>query len=290
MSLELLNQHLLKSGLWQAHALTALQITPLSSGTNEVFLVSDGIKHYVVKIPKAAAQALIDRHSEYEVSCITATAGINLAFCYFDLDSGVNIAPYQKNSQTLSAELLRQDVIWQAAADLLRHLHHLKQKFPQNTHIFTVIEFYKQRAADKISSNLSGLLAWDHTLNRLQEEFAAMSIPALPCHNDPILSNFLLTAAHKLYLIDWEYAGNNDPCWDLANFITDAQLTLSQERQFLTHYFQRLAEPAELRRIAVYKVLSNYLWTLWCIVMGDSANAHRRFSQFQIEIQGIMWS
>jgi thiamine kinase-like enzyme len=289
MNHEQIYPHLLKSGLWPAHALSALQITSLSSGTNEVFLVSDKIKQYVIKIPKAAARDLVNRQSEYVVSQMTATAGINLAFCYFDLDSGINITPYQQNSRILTAELLQQDFIWQTAADLLRHLHHhLNQKFPQNTHIFAVIEFYQQQAADKIPPDLSGLLAWDHTLNRLREEFATMSIPMRPCHNDPILSNFLLTATHKIYLIDWEYAGNNDPCWDLANFITDAQLTLLPEQQFLTHYFQRPSEPAELRRIAVYKVLSNYLWTLWCIVMGDSPNAYRRFSRFQTEINKIL--
>lgn len=277
MSRELIHEHLLKSGLWPADALKKLQVTSLTGGTNLVFLVSDHSKAYVIKIPKPAAKALIDRQSEYEASQLTTQAGINLGSCYFDLASGVNISPYQPASQILTPKLLQQTGIWQTCADLLRNLHyHLPGAFSKNINIFTIIEFYQQQTKDKIPADLSKLLKDKPNLGQFREEFAAWVIPLSPCHNDPILSNFLLTATQKIYLIDWEYAGNNDPCWDLANFITDAGLSFQQEQAFLSYYFQRTPTPIELRRVAVYKILSNYLWTLWCILMGDMPNAYRR--------------
>jgi thiamine kinase-like enzyme len=261
-----------------------LSIQKLPDGTNHVFLMTGGDQPYVIKIPKPAAQSLIDRASEYQAGSMTAEAGINLPFYYFDVDSGVNVTVYQAHSQTLTPALLQQPLIWQAAADLLRRLHQLPQRFLHSVDIFSVIDDYKRRVADRTPSNLSDLLSWDTVLDAVRAEFSRLSLPSRPCHNDPMLTNFLLTADKRLYLIDWEYAGNHDPCWDLASFAVSAQFTPPQEKLFLDYYFQQPMTPDEQRRYEVYKVLSDYLWALWCVVMSDFSNAATRFSQFKMQL------
>ena len=41
----------------------------------------------------------------------------------------------------------------------------------------------------------------------------------VPCHNDPWPGNLLDADGPdgRIYLIDWEYSGMNDPMWDLAD-------------------------------------------------------------------------
>ncbi len=284
MTHAIIYHHLKKSGLLQAGPLTELEIKPLAGGTNHVFLITQNKQQYVIKIPKAEAHGLIDRETEYHAAQITAAAGINLPFCYFDLDSGVNITAYQPHNQILTPALLQEEFYWQTCAQLLKKLHHLPQKFLRDIHIFSVLDFYKSKAAGKIPEDLADILAWDNRINALRQEFSSLPIPACPCHGDPILSNFLLTNS-RIYLIDWEYAGNNDPCWDLASFAVEAEFTSAQEQQFLTYYFQNSISDADERRYQVYKVLSNYLWTLWSIVMSDIDNAKRRFQKFKEAIE-----
>ena len=37
-----------------------------------------------------------------------------------------------------------------------------------------------------------------------------------PCHCDPLAENFLDTGA-RMWIVDWEYSGMNDPMWDLGD-------------------------------------------------------------------------
>ena len=87
--------------------------------------------------------------------------------------------------------------------------------------------------------------------------------PALvPCHNDPLCENWV-QGADKLYLLDWEYAGMNDPMWDLADVSIEAGYTQTQDNQLLESYLQRKPTGEEQRRFLANKIYVDYLWTLW---------------------------
>lgn len=271
----LITTHLSKSGLT-----TPRTIQALPGGTNHVFLVTVDNQQYVIKIPKITAGPLIDRPNEHHANQLAAAADISIPFYYFDMDSGINITRYQSGSHMLTTALLQQETVWRAAVRLLQRLHHLPQRMQRNLSIFAVLDFYRQQVIDQLPAELADLPAWDSWLAALRVEFSLMQIPTVPCHGDAILGNFLLTDT-QLYLIDWEYAGNHDPCWDLATLAGHAELTPAQEQQLLNTYFSDSLETAAIRRYQVYKILADYLWALWCIIMQDPENAIYRWQRFQ---------
>jgi thiamine kinase-like enzyme len=279
----LIHLHLLKSGLIDVHALKSMVITPLHGGTNQVFLVSGKPGQFVIKIPKPAAMALIDRKNEYHANTLTAAAGISLPFCYFDLESGINITRYHANSQNLTPALLQHEPISVAVADLLRTLHQLPSAFLRDIDIFAVIADYRLRIAGKLPLELADLPDWDPFISSLHQEFSTLNIPLVPCHNDLVLANFLV-APERIYLIDWEYSGNHDFCWDLASLASEAEFSPSQEQKFLENYFKNKVPKFIERRYQIYKILSDYLWTLWCIVMQDHDNTQSRWQRFKAKI------
>lgn len=258
-----------------------MAIKKLAGGTNHVYLLNIDKRQYVLKYPKFAAQDLINRHNEYIAGQITTAARINIPFLYYDPTSGINITRYQQGSQILTAELLRLNSIWQGVADLLKQLHHLPQAFPQDIAIFELLNFYRKKLnPTAIEEILIDFSHWDFWITACHNALNSLSITHTPCHNDPILGNFLLTP-HKIYLIDWEYAGNNDPCWDLASLSLEAEFDQRQDKLFLEYYWQNDLSDEIHYRFNIYKILVDYLWALWCCHMQDYHHAVRRWRRFK---------
>ena len=96
----------------------------------------------------------------------------------------------------------------------------------------------------------------------LKEEYESFNVELAFCHNDPLCENFVL-GKERLFLVDWEYGGMNDPLWDVADVIIEAILNEEEEEAFKTFYFNGPATPQEERRIVMNKVFLDFLWSLW---------------------------
>jgi len=96
-------------------------------------------------------------------------------------------------------------------------------------------------------------------------------LPQAPCHCDPLYENFL-DVGDRMYLIDFEYAGNNDPMWDLGDLSVESEFTAEQDQQLLNAYFDRGPKPFDVARMSMYKALSDLLWTLWVVVQHANQN------------------
>ena len=53
-------------------------------------------------------------------------------------------------------------------------------------------------------------------LPRIEAALAVHPLPTVPCHNDLLADNYL-DDGERLWLVDWEYSGNNDPTFELGN-------------------------------------------------------------------------
>ena len=88
------------------------------------------------------------------------------------------------------------------------------------------------------------------------------------CHNDLTAGNFLFTP-QKLFLIDWEYAGMNDPLFDVVSFLNENDLYNSKYKKiFLEAYFSNNEIPWE--KIEIWNNFQNLMWAIWANMMYDS--------------------
>ena len=85
----------------------------------------------------------------------------------------------------------------------------------------------------------------------------------VPCHNDPLCENWVIDCDGRMYLIDWEYAGMNDPMWDLADVSIEASLGERNDDILLASYFNKEPTVFEYARFQANKLFLDYLWTLW---------------------------
>ena len=110
----------------------------------------------------------------------------------------------------------------------------------------------------------------------------------MPCHCDPLAENFLDTG-ERMWIVDWEYAGNNDPMWDLGDVSVEAGFGPHQDAALLEAYFGGRPPADQVGRMVMYKAMCDLLWTLWGAIQHANANpvddfeayANTRFARCQ---------
>ncbi|MGI9235580.1 MAG: phosphotransferase [Woeseiaceae bacterium] len=88
------------------------------------------------------------------------------------------------------------------------------------------------------------------------------------CHNDLVAENILATPSLKF--LDWEYACDNDPMFDLATIVEHHELTESQAFALLDAYFEGAGEQWRVALAAQQRVYLS-LHYLWKASRGDTS-------------------
>ena len=120
----------------------------------------------------------------------------------------------------------------------------------------------------------------------IRTALAAHPLPIVPCHCDPLSENFIDTD-ERMWMVDWEYSGMNDPMWDLGDLSVEAAMGEAEEAELIAGYFGRAPRPDERGRIVIYKAMCDLLWTLWGLIQHANGNpaddfeayAHKRFAR-----------
>ncbi len=80
----------------------------------------------------------------------------------------------------------------------------------------------------------------------IRKALAVLDEGTVPCNNDLLAENFI-DDGEKIWLIDYEYSGNNDACFELGNTWASAGSTPSHLDELVAAYFGELAAPTRSR-------------------------------------------
>lgn len=238
-------------------------ITRLGGLTNFNYKVETTEGDYVVRYPGIGTEDLINRGDEFKFTKLSNDLGIDAHNYYFDPATGVKISQYIPHAITFNPELAKERENLKLIAGTFQELHHSGQKVESIFNVFDKIKEYE----DLINqTDRRGFWA-DYARVReqiyaLKEEYESFKVELSFCHNDPLCENFVL-GKDRLYLVDWEYGGMNDPLWDVADVMIEANLNEEEEEAFKTFYFDREASQDEDRRLVMNKVFLDFLWSLW---------------------------
>ena len=128
-----------------------------------------------------------------------------------------------------------------------------------------MIDEYKALLASKGATLPDGYDDVQRQAEAVRAALEAAPVPLVPCHCDPLCENFLDTG-ERMYIIDYEYAGNNDPMWDLGDLSVEGGFGAGAGRGAAARVLRRRATGAERGRMVAYKALCDLLWTLWGVI------------------------
>ncbi len=109
-----------------------------------------------------------------------------------------------------------------------------------------MIDEYKALLAAKSAVLPDGYEEVQAEAEAARAALTANPVPLAPCHCDPLCENFLDTG-DTMYVIDYEYAGNNDPMWDLGDLSVEGGFGPEQDAALLAAYFDGAPPPRRKR-------------------------------------------
>jgi thiamine kinase-like enzyme len=119
--------------------------------------------------------------------------------------------------------------------------------------------------------------AWDDVRRAL----AAAPRPTVPCNNDLLAANYIDDGS-QVWLIDYEYSGNNDACFELGNTTTECSFTEEQVDAWCEAYFGD-PTPADRARVRVQALCSQYGWALWGFIQEATSPIEFDFHSWGME-------
>jgi thiamine kinase-like enzyme len=264
-----------------------LKIKRLGGGlTNVSYKVTTGGAAYALRLAGDGTSEYIDRKAEEHNARVAAEAGVNAEVIFFDATDGTMVTRFVEGISMNAADGFGRDSGAPVRiARALKRVHSLGRVFRSRFDVFAAIDGY-----------LNLLRGWRMPLPEDYYEvgqraravhLALEASPAalVPCHNDPWPGN-LLDAAGRIYLIDWEYSGMNDPMWDLADLSVEAGFGPEQDRAMMQTYHGRGLSPALYSRLEVYKAMSDLHWSVWGFVQHAKGNPAEDFWSYGLERLG----
>jgi thiamine kinase-like enzyme len=215
---------------------------------------------YVVRRFRGDADLLgIDRDAEHANTVAAAEAGVGAPVVCYLPELAVLVIEYVDGVTYDNATFHRPGVVPRVAR-AIRTLHE-GPRFLGDFDMFTRQERYLRTVADQGFPLFDGYHRYQEAFHRVRSALAARAEPTVPCNNDLLAGNFLDDGA-KLWLIDYEYSGNNDACFELGNTSTECDLDDEQVEELVATYF---GEPlrGKLARVRLQALVSAYGWSLW---------------------------
>ncbi len=258
----------------------AIPIERLGGLTNLVYRVGFDGRDYLLRIAGKGTEEYIDRANEHRDARAAARAGVSAEVLFFDESDGLMLASWI-DGETLNAERYRQPGRVERSADALRRLHSSGESFGKRFDVFEQIDEYLA-LVEKLDANVPD--GYDEVRREaagVRKVLEAQPAPLAPCHCDPLAENFIDDGS-RVHIVDWEYAGNNDPMWDLGDLSVEAEFDGDQDERLLRGYFGGEVPADQRGRMVAYKMLCDLLWTLWGVVQHANGNQAEDFWSYSV--------
>jgi thiamine kinase-like enzyme len=259
-----------------------LAVERLGGLTNLVYRVRANGDDYVLRVAGPGTEEFIDRSIEAHNARTAAAAGVSPEVLFFDESDGLMLMPHIA-ATTMTPESFRAtDGAPARAGHAFRELHTSGREFRFRFELFAMIDDYL-KVLDKLGAQLpDGYHDVVREAEAVRTVLDAKPASLAPCHCDPLCENFLDTG-ERMWIVDWEYSGMNDPLWDLGDLSVEAGFTPEQDRQMMEAYCGGAVSDADFGRMVVYKAMCDLLWTLWGLIQHANGNPAEDFWAYSIE-------
>lgn len=227
--------------------------------TNRSFLFNCKNKKYIMRIPGEGTDKLINRKEEAEVYHAIAKYRICDNIIYINPENGYKITEFLEGARVCDP-LDEEDI--RRCMEKLREFHALKLKVAHEFDIFGQIEFYETLWNGQLSIYKDYAETKEKVLS-LKKYIDKCAKEKILTHIDAVPDNFLFVG-DEIRLIDWEYAGMQDPHVDIAMFCIYSLYDRQQIERLIDIYFEGDCPENVRIKIYCYIAVCGLLWSNWC--------------------------
>jgi thiamine kinase-like enzyme len=255
------------------------KVKNLSGGLTNINLqVSTPTGEYVARISSNSSSLLsIDRNAEFENSKIAAQVGVGAPVYDYLPDFGLLVIGYipgrTYTSSDVAANLTR-------VAQSVRKLHSAKP-FVRDFDMFEIQKGYLNIVTERGFRLPDQYLNYAQHLDKMKQALSVLAEPKVPCNNDLLAANFI-DDGEKIWLIDYEYSGNNDACFELGNIYSESSLSYEQLIELVDAYYGK-HRADKVARAWLYALLARYGWTLWASIQASVSEIEFNFWDWGME-------
>lgn len=251
-----------------------VSVEKLGGMTNNNYLVETTNRKFIVKFFGKGTEKLINRIAEKNNLEKLRDLELDVENYIFDINEGIKVNEYIENATTFDAHYIKTKN--KEVAEILQKVHGSGKELEGEFKIFDEIKKYedliqgeiKYAYYDKIRDKVFGL----------QSHLEEIGIDRKSCHIDLVPENFIEDENGRVYLIDWEYSSMNDPMWDLAALFIESNYRKSEEGDFFKYYYSEKT-PVSIAKIMIYKILQDFLWSLWTIYKAEQGAEFGSYGQ-----------
>ena len=235
--------------------------------TNHNLRVTTRTGDYVVRLTQSDAGLLgIDRDAEHANTRSAAEAGVGAQVVDYRPDLGMLVITFLPG-KALTNESIGAPGVIARAADAIRRLH-AGPRFTGDFDMFTRQAGYLALVREHGFSLPDGYDAFAPQWERVRRALAVRPAATVPCNNDLLAGNFI-DDGQRVWLIDYEYSGNNDPAFELGNTATECDLSREQTDELVDGWAAE--DPSFRARVDLQSLCSEYGWALWGFIQSATS-------------------
>jgi thiamine kinase-like enzyme len=237
-------------------------IKELSGGlTNRNFLIETPADKYVARVSSNSSDFLsIDRGSEFINTTIAGKGGVGAEVLDYIPGEGLLLISYI-SGKTFGADDVAANL--PRIATSLRNLHAL-EPFDHEFNMFNTQSNYFKIVKDQGFRVPDGYVDFEPMVAQIKKAFEVLFEGLVPCNNDLLPGNFI-DDGKKIWLIDYEYSGNNDACFEIGNVWAEAFQPIEALEELVTAYYGA-HRPDKVARAWLWALMAKYGWTLWASI------------------------
>ena len=258
-----------------------IAIHPLSGGlTNSNYKVQVEEIPYFVRVPGESTELLaIDRNNEYHNTRAAAEAGVAPRVLYYLPAYCVMVLEFL-DGITMSKDSLTATGMPTRMAQSIKQLH-AGPRFFTDFNMFRLTEYYLSLCKERQIRIPDGYLQRMSTVADMERAMSVNPLPTVPCNNDLLAENYM-DDGKQLWLIDYEYSGNNDPTFELGNTCQELQFNDMQIQEICAAYFGEVSS-SKIARMKLNMIMSDVGWGLWAAIQASISKIEFDFWGWAIE-------
>lgn len=243
----------------------ATTVTPLGGGlTNINYRVDTPTGSYVMRVSDSQTELLgINRHYERMNTIKAYTAGVGAAVADALVNENVLVINWIDATTVHAEDVHNNPSLLRRMAVAMKKLHS-GPAFDGEFYFPTIRKKYLQTVLKNNYYLPEQYIALEPLILQLEQRIMEYPEPLVPCNNDLLAENFM-DDGEKIWIIDYEYAGQNEASFDIGNLAGETFLNNEEITILCDAYWQKHL-PSKIARAKAWSIVAKYGWVLWASI------------------------